>query len=273
MDIINTEYLSLEDRSEFFFNARPFPHLVLDNFLEKNFFLNLKNIFEQITDSTAGKRFNSAVEEKKWISLNSNLPDAVTKIVDSLNSETWVKSMRGLTGINSLIATPNGNTRLANYHVMDPGGILGPHVDHSHEPLKGIPHVLNTILYLSDSWENQAGGATLFYDAKGEKAVSRIEYKPNRAVIFLHTPYSFHGVERIKQDTKEKRRTVYVDYYSESYQPYKEMSLDFDSTWFKHGTTFKLDSFFDYLKIKNSHYARSMLRYHFNRWVKKMGVS
>lgn len=270
MNIINTDCLNLENKKDIFFNARPFPHLVLDNFLEERFFLNLKHIFAEITESTEGKRFNSAVEEKKWISLNSALPGAVKEIVNALNSDSWVESMRGLTGINSLVATSNGNTKLANYHVMEPGGILGPHVDHSHEPKKGIPHVLNTILYLAEDWDPKAGGATLFYDAKGDKVVSKVEYKQNRAVIFLHTPYSFHGVERIKENTSVKRRTVYVDYYSESYQPYKGMNLDFDSSWFKHGTTFKLDNVLDYFKFKNSHYARSMARYHFNRWITKL---
>jgi hypothetical protein len=272
MNIINTEHLNLNQKKEAFFNAKPFPHLVLDNFLEAEFFLNIKTIFQDIaTSSTVGKQFNSAVEEK-WISLNSALPSAVKQIVDSLNAEQWVENMRGLTGIDSLVVTPNGNTKLANYHIMEAGGVLGPHVDHSHEPMKGIPHVLNIILYLSEDWDESAGGETCFYDTKGKHVVSKIKCKPNRAVIFLHTPYSFHGVERIKSGVTQKRRSIYVDYYSESYQPYKHMNLEFDSNWFKHGTTFKLDNKRDYLKLKNSHYAKSIVRYHLNRWIKKMSV-
>ncbi len=205
MSVINTKYLNLDNMKEVFFNASPFPHLMLDNFLDEKFFLNLSETFEKSIDSTQGKVFNTTVEEKKWISLNSTLPGVIKQIVDSLNSDSWVDNIRRLTGINSLVVTPNGNTDLANYHVMEPGGILGPHVDHSHEPIKGIPHVVNVILYLTENWDEGVGGATIFYDKKGKKEVKKVPYRQNRAVIFLHTPYSFHGVERINMNTTLKR--------------------------------------------------------------------
>ncbi len=272
MKVINDKYKNLGSMKNAFLSAEPYPHIVLDDFLDADFFQTLKNNFEDKADD-GGKSFDSAVEEKKWISLNSSLPDIIKKIVDAFNTPEWVENMRSLTGIPSLVATPNGNTKLANYHIMKPGGILGPHVDHSSEPEKGIPHILNIILYLSEGWKDENGGATQLFDKRGNKVISRVPYKENRVVIFLHTPYSFHGVERINKETKEKRRTIYVDYYSESYQPFKDMKLNFDSTWFKHGTTFKLNNRIDYFKSKNKNYTKTMLYYHFNRIKAKLHLS
>ena len=269
MGIINSRHLNLQARKQEFIAAFPFPHIVLDDFLEADILEDLKSISENTNAAVGGKTFSSAVERKKWISLNSVLPDPIKQVVDALNTEAWVKNMIDLTGIASLVSTSNGNTKLANYHVMEPGGELGSHVDHSYEPTLGIPHVLNVIVYLSENWEENAGGATLFYDQKGKNIISRIAYRPNRAVLFLHSPYTFHGVEKVSENARFKRKTVYVDYYSQSYQPYDGMKLNFDLNWFKHGTTFKLNNYLDYLKPENRQYAKALLQYQLNKLIKK----
>lgn len=269
MSPINSKHLNLRTRSRDFLSAAPFPHLVLDDFLDAGFFANLKDIF--VENPAMGKTFASAVEEKKWISLNSGLPQAIKQVVDALNTEVWIKNLSDLTGLPSLVSTSNDNAKLANYHVMYAGAILGPHVDHASEPTMGIPHVLNIIVYLTEDWDADAGGATYFYDSKGKNVVTAVPYKANRAVLFLHTPYSFHGVERVSAGTKVKRRTLYVDYYSQSYQPYAGMDLGLEVKWFKHGTTFKLNHYLDYLKPKNSNYTRALLKYHLNRLAAKVG--
>lgn len=265
MGVINTKHKNLKLRQNEFLSANPFPYLVIDDFLEKDFFSNLKLVIEENTKSVEGRTFDTVVEKKKWISLNSSLPEKLKQVVDALNSEQWINNIRELTGIESLVATPHGNTELANYHVMEPGAVLGSHVDHSHEPVLGIPHILNALVYLTDNWSACDGGATFLYDKAGKEIISKVEYKENRAVIFLHTPYSFHGVERIESNSNKKRRTIYVDYYSESFQPYDKIKLNFSSRWFKHGTTFKLNSCADYFKINNHHYTKAFLQYHLNR--------
>ena len=270
IDIINSKHMMLGECKEEFLAGVPFPHLVLDDFLENDFFTGLKNDFKNMASAADGKSFDTVVEEKKWISLNASLPGSIKSIVDVLNSDAWVENMRSLTGIDSLISTQHGNTKLANYHVMEPGGILGSHVDHSFEPELGIPHVLNILIYLSEDWAIDAGGGTLLYNKTGKKVIKKVEYKPNRAVLFLHTPYSFHGVERINSDSKNNRRTIYVDYYSTSYEPYNEMPLAFDKKWFKHGTMFKLANVFDYFKKNNMHYTKSLAQYHVNRYLRKL---
>ena len=265
--MINEKHLNLEIRKNEFLNAEPFPHLILDNFLDENIYSDICALAEDSSQDSQGRSFNTTVEEKKWISLNSTLPDVISKVVNYLNEPAWTENMRALTGIESLLSTLDGNTKLANYHIMQPGGFLGSHVDHSYEPTKGFPHVLNIIIYLTKEWDDDLGGETIFFDKNGVKVLSKISYKPNRAVIFLHTPYSFHGVGRVSKDSKLKRRTLYVDYYSKSYDPYANMKLNFDNHWFKHGTTFVLSKATDYLKYKNRFYTLNSLRYKMSRFL------
>jgi len=263
--VINPNYHSLEEFSGVFQSALPFPHLILDDFLLPEFFALFSGENKRQQGEIGGKNFDTSVEEKKWISLNSDLPGHISKLVVTLNDPEWINSLRRLTGMNSLSGTKFGNTNLANYHEMQPGGFLAPHVDHGSEPITGRPHVLNIITYLSDEWRDDYGGSTLFYDQKGKEIVSKVAYKPNRAVIFLHTPYSFHCVERIKPGLPTIRKSLYVDYYSDSLEPYKNINLPFPSKWFDHPTTFNLNSVLDYFKPSNINYFKAKVNYLLNK--------
>lgn len=244
---------------------KPFPFLILDEFLEPDYFTALSSVLSS-NHASMGREFATDVETNKSISLNSDLPNLVSNIVNALNTTEWLANLKALTGINTLTCTDNGNTMLANYHEMKHGGFLGSHVDHSHEPALGLPHVLNIIVYLSDDWEARFGGGTLFFDRHGKSVRAKVEYKPNRAVIFLHTPYSFHGVERLMNNGEVRRRTLYVDYYSLSKNPFEHMKLDFPNKWFKHGTTFVMPRFLDYFKPKNKKYTKTYIKYLLTRW-------
>ncbi|MBT6746357.1 MAG: hypothetical protein HOB26_07370, partial [Flavobacteriales bacterium] len=149
MEIINQKYKSLSKLRNDFFSASPFPYVVLDDFFDPEYFTVLTEELQQNNDFVMGKNFTSDVESNKSISLNSRLPDLVSNIVAELNTQNWVDNLKELTGIETLVTTHNGNTILANYHEMESDGLLGAHVDHSHEPELGLPHVLNIIIYLS----------------------------------------------------------------------------------------------------------------------------
>ncbi len=267
MSIINKlHYNLLSHRSEFL-SALPFPHLVLDNFIDAQFFNKLSSFLFEIDEHTKGngKRFNSSVEQGKWISLNASLPSLLNEIIYELNSDAWVLNLRQLTGFESLFPTKVGNTKLANYHEMKQGGFLGPHLDHAADPDTGLPHVLNQLIYLSTDWREDFGGGTLFFDSVGRKIIRRIDYKPNRCVIFLHTPYCFHGVDKISQRAEFTRKSLYVDYYSTSRIPYCHMNLPFPNHWFYHQTTFLQDSFFQYLDPRNFRYLKSLVVYKYHK--------
>jgi Rps23 Pro-64 3,4-dihydroxylase Tpa1-like proline 4-hydroxylase len=263
MSIINKKYLKLNDLKGEFHKNTPFPHIVMDNFLSEEFYeeFNIKN---NKLHQTSGKQFKTDVEKNKWISQNFDLPHKIKLIIDELNNEKWIKSLSDLSLIKDVVGTKIGNTKLANYHEMRNDGYLGPHVDHADDPETGCPHVLNLLLYLSKEWDDEWGGSTLLFDKDGKKIIHEVKYKPNRAILFLHTPYSFHGVKRISNNN-QVRSSIYVDYYSKSNNPYKEINLNFKNHWFKHGTCFVLPTLKDYLKIKNLKYTKTYLKYRYNR--------
>ena len=259
MKIINDKYNNLEIYETDFKSAKPFPHIILDNFLDESFFQNL-NIDKIKTNKQKGLLFNTEIETNKWTSKNVELNEGISKIVNELYTTDFINNLSKLSKIKDLFSTNVGNTALANYHEMYESGFLGTHVDHSSEPNTGLPHVLNIILYLSKNWKRSWGGSTMFANKKGTKIEKIIDYIPNRAVIFLHTPFTFHGVTKI-QNNLTKRSTIYVDYYSQNKNPYAHLDLQFKNVWFKHPTTFILPKFKDYFPKKNRVYLKKMLKH------------
>ena len=200
--IINSEHYNLETKKDEFLNSKPFPHLQLKNFLKNDFFDDFQNTNEETKAKESGINFDTDVEDKKWISKNSELSSVTKKIIDELSSDSWANNLRNLTGIRDLFCTTVGNTDLANYHEMKPGGLLAPHVDHSSEPKTGYPHVLNIVVYLTKECDSIWGGGTDLLNSNGSKIITKLPYIPNSAVIFLHTPFSLHCVSRIDDNSK-----------------------------------------------------------------------
>ena len=94
MEIINSQHYNLSKRKKEFFDNKPFPYLVLDDFIEKNFFNDVsKKILNKYT-LTDGKSFNSEIETNKTISLNESLPKYISQITDVLNSDKWLESLK-----------------------------------------------------------------------------------------------------------------------------------------------------------------------------------
>ena len=272
MKIFNKKFTKLKYFKKEFLTNTPFPYLIMDNFLAHSFYKKIVYEISQInkknTANKKGKSYNTKVEYNKWISKNVNLPKNITQLLNSLNSKTWIKNLEQLSDIKYLVGVKILNKDMSNFHSMGESGFLGSHVDHSAEPLTGYPHVMNIILFLTENWTKNLGGNTVFYNSEGNKIKKKIFYKPNRAVIFLHTPYSFHGVTRIKNNKDLTRSTIYVDYFSKSLKPYEHIPLLFSNKWFLHDTFFKLPSILDYFKPGNSYYLKSKLNYFINRYFK-----
>ena len=141
-----------------------------------------------------------------------------------------------MTGIIDINVDDLDYSNLSNYHEMSSNGFLGSHVDHSSHDVNKSKHVLNIIIYLSQDWSSSNGGNTLLFNSTGKIVEKKINYVPNRALIFLHTPYSFHGVDRIIKNVSKSRKTFYIDYYSKINNPYSQLCLPFESHYFTHPT-------------------------------------
>lgn len=264
---INNIHKYLGKLSTVFHKNTPFPHLIIDNFLDENFINKLKMTDKFYINKKIGKHFNTDFENEKFITNNENLHPIINELLAELSSENWLINLRKLTSINDLFTTDINYAKLSNYHEMSSLGFLGPHVDHGALPGTKFLHVLNIIIYLTHDWKSSYGGGTQFFDFRGHKLVTTVEYKFNRAIIFLHSPYSFHGVEKISVDTPRhlKRKTLYIDYYSKNQNYLKDICGLPTNKWFDHGTYFVLPYYKYFCSFKNIKYFKSFSQYLINK--------
>jgi hypothetical protein len=137
---------------------------------------------------------------------------------------------------------------------MKPGSYLGPHTDHTRDLNNGPYHVLNIILYMSDEWDpNWGGGTTLF--KKDVQLGGVVEYRPNRALVFMHGPRTIHGTARVSELAEGNRFSIYYDYYSRAEKPYAHLGMP-DIKLIDSPHIFYLPNWRSYLKKCNRSYIK-----------------
>ena len=129
------------------------------------------------------------------------------------------------------------------FHVSEKGSYLGPHTDHTRDRHFGPYHVANIIIYASNSWRPEWGGGTTLYDEKINH-VETVEFKPNRALFFMHSPLSVHGSQKVFKNAETNRHSFYYDFYTDD----------------KNHFFYKFNKKIDYLKPKNLKYSLQHIR-------------
>ncbi len=265
---------------------KPFPYLIIDNFLSDTSFQRLKKELNE-NINIKQKTFFTPLENKT-IYRPTQIKKETNYLIDLMASE-YVKDL-----ISEKIGDFNilsmGETKdysgYSPYHITQNGGFLGSHIDHSYIQNGDFCHIANTIFYASNSWEKEWGGETILFSKHGYHEKVLIDPIPNRLIIFFHTSNSFHGVKEYNSNLNIERRTFYHDYYvKKSEVKYfinnlnKKYSLSLK--YRIHTTTFipffpfgfknvKLKTILD---IKNFNYINGYLIYIFNYIFKKELIS
>jgi hypothetical protein len=252
--------LNRADLATIFANQKPFPHVVIDNFLIDEEFEKITNavkmLYSKSSSDSAGVTWKTEAELNKWGSSGTQLPSELINLEAFLSSKEILNFLQDVTGFVNLQCTEQTNSLGYSFlHAMIPGAFLAPHTDHTMD-MNGSNsyHVLNIVYYVSESWNANWGGGTSLHKANGD-IYTDVEYKPNRAVVFMHSPISVHGTTEVAKFAQANRFSVYFDYYSQEATPYQHLDIKkFKMAWAPH--LFYLKSFGSYFKAKNSKYLR-----------------
>jgi hypothetical protein len=262
----NRSSIEINELRKKFLRARPFPHVVIDNFLLDQAFvaLNAEMSDYYSLNQDKGKRWDTDAEKGKWGSTGLVLPPNLQRLNEYLSSSDLRSFLTSITGFKNLEVTSNINgLGFSFFHAMRPGSILAPHTDHTRDLNNGPYHVLNIIIYMSAEWDPNWGGGTTLFDRNVELA-SVVEYRPNRALIFMHSPFSIHGTSQISELAARDRFSIYYDFYTRDEQPYKHLDMT-DIKLLDSPHLFYLPKWWMYLKQSNRRY----LKMHFSQMKKK----
>ena len=199
--------------------AKPFPHIVLDDFLDPGI---LRSVVEEFAASKREKWHHTdrEVERKSSSEEEQGFGPFTRTVIHVLNSGPFLTFLEGLTGIEGLIADPH--LRGGGLHEITRGGALGVHADFNFYKRLRVYRRLNLIVYLNDHWQDEWGGHLELWEANGRRPAERIAPIFNRAVIFDTSNSSYHGHPHPLQCPEDRsRQSLALYYYSVDY-PYEQ---------------------------------------------------
>ena len=153
-DYINCDQLdrNLEKYSNKYRRAEPFPHIVIDNFLDKDCIKNTIKGFSSVNWASYN-HFNENKSGNKSIDFDPLLNNTI-KV---LNSKAFLRRLEKLTGIENLISDPELGS--GGVHRSTRGGFLNIHADFTVHPYKKNWHRrVNVLVYLNEFWDEKWGG-------------------------------------------------------------------------------------------------------------------
>jgi Rps23 Pro-64 3,4-dihydroxylase Tpa1-like proline 4-hydroxylase len=210
-------------------NARPFAHVVIDDFLPPHVLHAVLEEFPERRDAD-WQEFDSSREVKLALADTERLGPATRHLLAEFNSQVFVDFLEALTGIDGLVPDPHYVG--GGLHQIRAGGFLKVHADFNrHERLR-LDRRLNGLLYLNPDWEEAWGGHLELWDRDMTSCVERILPIFNRFVLFSTTDDSNHGHPDPLQCPPERARRSMALYYYSNGRPESEVGPE-------HTTLFK----------------------------------
>jgi Rps23 Pro-64 3,4-dihydroxylase Tpa1-like proline 4-hydroxylase len=204
---------------EHYRQASPFPHIVLDAFVDGGM---LRRVADEIAamDHSSWHRTTTDRERKLSTEDDSTFGPFTRRLFTELNSSLFVTFLEDLTGITGLIADPH--LRGGGLHEIERGGLLKVHADFNFYERMHVWRRLNVLIYLNTEWDEAWGGHLELWDADGKTCAKRIAPLFNRAVIFDTSNRSYHGHPHpLDCPEGQSRRSLALYYYTVDY-PYAE---------------------------------------------------
>jgi hypothetical protein len=210
-------------------SARPFPHIVFDNFFDPAL---LELILEEFPkpDAIRWQKFDNPQEMKLASSAEASFGSATRLLLYHLNSATFLEFLSAVTGIDNLIPDPRFEG--GGLHQIVRGGKLGVHADFNKHRDFGIDRRLNILLYLNKGWREEYGGHLQLWDKDMTRCETKVLPVFNRVMIFGTTDFTFHGHPDALTCPDGMSRKSLALYYFSNGRPAEEVSGE-------HSTIFK----------------------------------
>ncbi len=223
---------NLDSITKQFAEADPFRHVLIKDFLNKNFLENILKDFPK-PDSNLKNEFGSS-NRKHAVHKIRSLGENFVKWDDFVKSEGFISYLEKITGIQGLIYDPEYHG--AGTHNNLDGQGMDVHIDFNLHRTTGLHRRLNLIIYLNENWHPDWGGSIEVHKNPWDIDNNYWHTYPclcNHAILFETNEYSWHGFEKIKLPADKKhlsRKSLTVYYYTKE-RPAKEIAP-------KHGTVY-----------------------------------
>lgn len=199
-----------------FLSAKPFNHIVIDNFFAEEVALKCATEFPSYESDIWTAHWLNAIENKKALNHWDKFPQMTYDVFTFLMSDSWLNSLKTLINSNDLIA--DVGLHGGGLHAHTKGGNLNVHLDYSIHPKLFLQRKLNLIVYMTPNWDPAWGGGLELWshddeNNKPKELIKTVENKFNRAVIFDTTQNSWHGLPNKLSCPEGIVRRSFATYY------------------------------------------------------------
>lgn len=190
--------------------ASPFPHIVIDNFLDP---VVLRRIVDEFPRREKG-RFSDAYSQLKTGYTHGQIRSAYAQdLLNVLNSAPFLMFLQNLTGIRGLVS--DAHYTGGGLHETARGGHLAIHADFNIHPHSKLQRRLNLILFLNDDWDESWGGSLELWDQDMKACRESVAPTMARAVVFNTDSNSYHGhPDPLVCPPEVMRRSIALYYYT-----------------------------------------------------------
>lgn len=198
--------------------ATPFPHIVLDDFLEP---AAVKLAMGEFPSLDGGPWISYLhLNERKFGQTDpTTWGPTLQGILNELNSPGFIVFLEGLTGIEHLMADPS--LEGGGLHQSTAGGFLNIHADFTvHPQHRDWRRRVNLLLYLNEDWQPEYGGDLELWSTDMKRCERSVPPIGNRVVIFTTDADSFHGhPEPMQCPPGVARRSLALYYFTREDDP------------------------------------------------------
>jgi Rps23 Pro-64 3,4-dihydroxylase Tpa1-like proline 4-hydroxylase len=203
--------------------ARPFPHVVFDDFFDPALLERVLAEFPQ-PKTIDWQRFDDPREIKLASDAEASFGPVTRLLLYHLNSITFLQFVSKVTGIANLISDPCFEG--GGLHQIVPGGKLAVHADFNKHSRYGLDRRLNVLVYLNKGWREEYGGALELWNRDMTRCEAKILPLFNRLVIFGTTDFTYHGHPEPLACPAGMTRKSLALYYFTNGRPAEEISGD-----------------------------------------------
>jgi hypothetical protein len=191
--------------------GHPYPHIVMDNFLEEWAAEKAMREFPAVKDQ-GWIHYVHVNEKKHGLNKMDLLPPFIRQVISELNSPPFLDFVSRLTGIEGLMA--DEMLEGGGLHQSMRGGFLNVHADFTVHPHKRTwQRRVNILIYLNPDWKPEYRGDLELWDRQMKGVEQKISPIFNRCVIFNTDEDSFHGLPDPIQCPEDMTRKSIALYY------------------------------------------------------------
>lgn len=201
----------VEKLNEEYLNAKPYEHVIIENFFKVDYCKELTENFPKINDKWF--LYKNPIEYKYALTDFKEYP-LYNNLYQLLQSDMCLNLIKKITGIENL---ENDNTlHGAGLHYHPRKGKLDMHLDYSIHPLLKKERRVNLIVYLNEDWKSEWNGDIQLWNNDFTHCEKRLYPMFNTAIIFKTNDVSYHGLPTpIDCPENTGRKSIAIYYISD----------------------------------------------------------